>query len=139
LNEIIPKEDETMSFNKYARDGYVNIVCTASSGVSLVAEDVVEIVGNMEVNKPSGAGSIKIIGEVEVGTTSAGGECTIGTRGRKMIYKTSGAAVAVGPVVDNGSGKVIAYASQSHSAAAIIGWALSAASDADESIPILLK
>lgn len=125
---------------KTAQEGFINIGMDAASGVSLSKGDLVEITAADTVNKPSGAGSIKIIGEVTIPTRAAGGECTIGTFFSKQRNLVTGAAVTVGaPVVVDASNKVIDYDSGSHSVAAIIGIAMEGSTGADETIKVLVK
>ncbi len=117
----------------------ISFKANAADSVSLEEKDVVEITGDYEVNKPAGAGSIKVVGTIQTATETAGGECLVIAHGYRIDKLISGAAVAVGAVVLDGANKVIQYNSGSHDSAAIIGQALQAATGADEEIEILFK
>jgi ABC-type uncharacterized transport system YnjBCD ATPase subunit len=111
----------------------VNFTCATTVDVG----DVVEVSADNTVAVPSGAGSIKIVGTVCKHLADAT-ECTVETRFReKRTDRVSGAACAVGAFVFDGDGKVIAYAAETHSAAAIRGVAITHTSNADEAIETL--
>lgn len=111
----------------------VNFTCATTINVG----DVVEVSADNTVAVPSGAGSIKIVGTVCKHLTGAT-ECTVETRFReKRTDRVSGAACAVGAFVFDGAGKVIAYASETHSPAAIRGVALTHTSNPNEAIDTL--
>lgn len=111
----------------------VNFTCATTVDVG----DVVEVSADNTVAVPSGAGSIKIVGTVCKHLADAT-ECTVETRFReKRTDRLSGAACAVGAFVFDGDGKVIAYAAETHSAAAIRGVAITHTHNADEAIETL--
>lgn len=99
--------------------------------------DMVEISAANTVAVPSGAGSIKIVGRVVKHLDDAT-ECVVETRFReKRTDRLSGAAVAVGAFVFNGSGKVINYDDQTHSPAAICGLVITTANAGDVAVETL--
>jgi hypothetical protein len=93
--------------------------------------DIVELSAAKTVAVPAAAGSLKIVGTVVAHGLDAT-TCTVETRFREYRYgskrRTAGGAIAAGsPLVVGTAGKIIAYVEATHSPAAIIGLAVTAA------------
>jgi hypothetical protein len=114
-----------------------------STSNAVVEGDVVEIVGDLDINKPSAAGSLAIVGTVDRvrGAKFEGGapyDVTVATGFReRRDDRTAGAAVAVGPFVFDTNGQVVAYDAQTHSPAAIRGLAITHATAKDQVVQTL--
>jgi hypothetical protein len=114
-----------------------------STSNAVVRGDVVEIVGDLDINKPSVAGSLAIIGTVDRarGAKFEGGapyDVTVATGFReRRDDRTAGAAVSVGPFVFDANGQVIAYDAETHSPAAIRGLVITAATAKNQVVQTL--
>lgn len=109
----------------------VAFTCAADT---LAVGDVVEISADNTVVKRTLA-STKVVGTV---AAAFGTGCTINTRFReRRDDRVAGAAVAVGPFVWDADGKAIAFASETHSVAAIAGLVIVSASAEDDAIETL--
>lgn len=95
------------------------------------AGDIVELSAAKTVAVPTAAGSLQIVGTVIAHTKDAL-KCTVETKFREYRYgtrsRTAGGAITAGsPIVVGTGGKVIAFVDATHSVAAIIGLAVTAA------------
>jgi hypothetical protein len=99
--------------------------------------DMVAITGDKTVGKPTSEGTLNYVGVVQAHQDGAS-VCTVQTRFlRRNDIRISGGAVPVGPVVLGTDGKLIAFDAQTHSPAAIVGMAITAATAADQTIETL--
>jgi hypothetical protein len=123
-------------YDKTANSGFLNVGFTGAE--ALVAQELVEIVDDFEVAKPTADASIEVLGLVVVPCDASGDPVTIETRHTKLRTLTTGAAVTVGAFVLDSNNAVINYNNALHDSAAIQGHILEADATGGSDVACLL-